>query len=100
MILKNETDLLIAELGLPGVIELERILTVERDRPGSRRFECAENIEQGALAAARWPHDRNRIASFNCQRDLGKDRQDPVWSGVLFRQIRNLKQLSLLPQKK
>jgi hypothetical protein len=40
------------------------ILGVERYSTGGGRFECAENIQQRALAAARWPHDRNGVAAL------------------------------------
>ena len=52
MVLKHETDLLIAKRGELIAIEQERVLTVQRDRSAGRRFERAEEVEQRALAAA------------------------------------------------
>jgi len=58
VILKNETDLLITKRGELFCVEKEGVLSFQTDRAARRWLECAEQVEQRALAAARWTHDR------------------------------------------
>ena len=32
--------------------------------PENRAIECAEDVKEGALAGAGWPHDCNRFSAF------------------------------------
>jgi len=62
VILKDESDLGVAKPGQLPRVELVRVAAAKRDRARCRRLERAKNVEQRALAAARWPHDRSRPA--------------------------------------
>ena len=61
VVLKNETDLSIPECGKLFFFLLKWILTVERDSPAAGRLKRAHDVQQCALAAARWTHDRYGI---------------------------------------
>jgi hypothetical protein len=99
VILKDESDLLVAECGHRRLAQLERVLLVERDRPRSRRLQRADYIEQRAFAAARRAHDRRGVAALECQIDVGKDRQRASRRRVFFGQVGEFEQLLIVSFK-
>src|SRR5919112_1693761 len=63
VILEHESDVAVAKGRLCPLAQVEGILPVKRDRAGAGGFKRAENVEQGAFAAARRPHDGDRVAA-------------------------------------
>src|SRR5579862_7829879 len=62
MILEDEADRPVTERRELACAESEWIRSVERHRAGGGRLERPEDIEQGALAAARRSHDCDGVA--------------------------------------
>ena len=87
MVLEDEPDVLVAKGCLLAFAELEGILAVKRDRAGRRWFERTENIEQRALPAARRPHDGDRIAARQRERNARQNRQLPARHRIRLRDV-------------
>src|SRR6187551_3575595 len=69
MVLEHEADPFVAERRLFALFQRVRIHAVERDGAGRRWIQRTEDVEQRALAAARWPHDRRRLPPLQRQRN-------------------------------
>ena len=72
---------LVAEGGQLFFFQLKWILAVERDGAAGGRFKRADDVKQRALAAARWAHDRNRVAARKRERNVGDDLSGPLGVG-------------------
>ncbi len=75
VVLKHETDFLVAECREVFRRQAEWIHSAERHSPGRRRLERAEDIEKRALAASRRPHDGRGIAGCKRQRHIRQHRR-------------------------
>ena len=95
VILKHEADRSIAKGREPVRRELERVPAVERDRPGRGRLERAQDVQQRALAAARWTHDRRGVARFERERHVRQDRQRACRARILFAEVRDAEHAKL-----
>src|SRR5882762_10706640 len=60
--LEDKTDLPIADLGKPVVIELCDIGAVEQVTPAGRHIEAADDVHQRRLARSAGAHDRHKLA--------------------------------------
>src|SRR5580765_4247927 len=70
MILKDKANLLVPESRELFFFQFERTGAVERDAARGRSIERAEYVQQRALATARRPHDGERIAARQTERNL------------------------------
>src|ERR1700680_3130523 len=61
VVLKDESDLLVAERGELSFLQQKRIVAIELHFAGSRRLERSQDIEERALAAARGSHDGSGV---------------------------------------
>ena len=59
VVLEDEADVPVAEVGQLALGQGERVLAVEADGAGGRPVEGAEDVQQRALAGAGRPHDRH-----------------------------------------
>jgi hypothetical protein len=59
--LKDETDLLVPDPGQLIVFQFGDPVSVEPVLTGCRAVQAADEIHQGRLAGARWPHNRNEL---------------------------------------
>jgi hypothetical protein len=75
VILKDEADLLVAEVRQLGGRQRERVAAVERHRAGRGGLERAQDVEQRALAASRGAGDRGRLPRREGERDVRQHRE-------------------------
>src|SRR5687767_3655548 len=94
MVLEDEADVLIAEGRLLPLVQTVRVRAVERDDARRWRIESAEDVEQCALAAAGWAHDRGSLSALESQRHAVQDRQVPPWRRIYLRDIVDLQHRS------
>ena len=74
VVLKDEADLALRN-SASAAGRARRIPAAERDGAGRRRLECAQDVEQRALAAAGRPDDCGRFTGGQRERDVGQDGQ-------------------------
>src|SRR5439155_7520595 len=67
--LKDEADVLPAELRQLRVGERGYLRAVDRDGAGARLVEPGEDVHQRRLAGARRPHDGGQLAARDLERD-------------------------------
>ena len=70
--LEHESDATSPGAAQGGVIEGCHVEPLEAIAPGSRAIEAAQNVHQGALAAATGSHDREVLAGGNLEIDAPK----------------------------
>ena len=75
--LKNETDLVVADIGQIVLGQLTEVAIRQPHRAVRRLVECAEQIQQRALAGAGRPHNRHGRTRCELEIDI---RQDHDWS--------------------
>ena len=69
MILKDKAHLLVPEGRELSFFQFKRIGAVERDAARGRSVERTEYVQQRALTTARRPHDGERIAARQTERN-------------------------------
>ena len=67
--LKDEADVVAAQLGELAVVEPGEVDAVDHDRARGRAVEAGEDVHQGRLARARRAHDRRQPAGRELDRD-------------------------------
>ncbi len=67
--LEDEADVVAAQLGQLLVVEPLVVAAGDGDRPGGRRFERPDDVQQGALPGARRSHDRDHLARLDHEVD-------------------------------
>jgi hypothetical protein len=72
--LEDEADLAAADVCAAGVGGGRQVFVVDHDAPGRRRQEPAEEVQHGGLAAARRPHDGEKLALLDLQRHAAQRR--------------------------
>src|SRR5439155_23626714 len=70
--LEDEADVPPAERGGGVVPELVEPLGVDIDLAARRRIETGEDVQQGRLPRAAWPHDRKRAAGGESERHVAQ----------------------------
>src|SRR5262249_50434289 len=72
ILLKHETDLLVADRREPAVAQAADIHAVEQVAALGGLVEAADDIHQRTLAAARRPHNRHYLALRDRERDAAQ----------------------------
>ena len=73
VILKDKANVPVSEDGKLARRELEWIFTSQRNNPTARWFERAQDVKQGAFAAAGGTHDRGGLAARKRERNVGEN---------------------------
>ncbi len=95
MILEDEADVFVAKRGLPTLVERVRVRTIEGDGSGCGTVEGADDVQEGALAAARGSHDCGGLTTRERQRDVREYRQLAARRGVGLRDVIDLQHLGM-----
>src|SRR5207249_2029143 len=72
VLLEDEADLLVADRRELVVTQRADIYVVEQVGAIAGLIEAADDVHQRALAAARWPHDRDHLALIDRERDAAQ----------------------------
>src|SRR5688572_21064288 len=70
--LKDEADLLVADLRQLAFIQLAQILSIQEDLARAGPIQRADNVEQGALARTGRTHNGQRFSAPYVQSDVSK----------------------------
>ena len=84
--LEYETDLAIAQIGAPILIERSKLRAVQPYFARARLVETGKEREQRRLAGAGRPDDGGRVAVRDTDRDRIEDGQLTLGAANLFRQ--------------
>ena len=75
ILLENETDLLIADLGQLGVVGFVNSMAVQKIFAAIRRIHTADNIHQGGFAGTRGTEDGEEFSFLDGEVDIKKHLQ-------------------------
>ena len=62
--LKNETDLVAAELGSLGIAHRRKIVAIDQNFAARSLGQAADHVEERRFSATRWAHHRDRFAGL------------------------------------
>ena len=85
-------DPLISERRELSLRKLIRINSVKCDCAGCGRLESTEAVQQRALTASGWTHDRHSLSSLQRQRYVDENMQRTAGSRVFFRESGDFEQ--------
>src|SRR5688572_20802589 len=87
MLLEDESDMAIAEVGQLGFVQAKRIFALQLDGPGGRRFKRSQDMQQGALARSTWPEDGRALAAGKRKADVTEHLQRLGAGRIVLRQL-------------
>src|SRR5436190_23596964 len=90
MVLKDEANVTVAKIGKLTLGQGEGVLAIKADGPRGGRLQRADDVEEGALARARRPHDGGGFASLELEVDITQHTQRATAGGVILRQVLDL----------